>query len=551
MLSGFGNDKSGEGQLNSFRWGIDNRLHISTSTDGGDIVRAGANGEDPVSARRLNIRFDPRSRRFDFETTSGGGQHGMSMDDWGNTFVCGNSDPCQHLVYDTTRLARNPAVNAPPPAVNIAPGGKYTKLHRISEVEPWRQLRTKLRKEGAVPGSDEGGQPSGFFTGATGITVYRGDAYPAEFKGNVFVGEVANNLVFRAKLVPKGVSFVAERADKDKEFLATKDIWFRPVQFLQGPDGCLYVIDMYRELIEGAAFLAPPILKNVDPSAGVDKGRIWRIAPKDFKRPKPPKLSTATYGELVKLLDHPNGWQRDTAARLIYHAPNFEVGMLTKFLAEAKTPQGRILALNAIADIGVLTGEELLPNLADPDPHVRAHVLRLDNSISLNIELSSKMMATLARDPDPVVRCELIWSLHRTDNDDVAHAIREVVKRDVGDPWTRLAILCTATGNREARGLLDFIENAELRKTADGRAFIEALVETAGAGNRNTAVAALRGITRLREEDVGFQFHLISVLCRRASADNVKYFQVNKGMHARPVRPIGERAPRPRPGRQV
>ena len=84
---------------------------------------------------------------------------------------------------------------------------------RRSPVEPWRLLRTRLRSQGAIPGSDEGGTASGFFTGATGITTYQGDAWPAEFLDQVFVGEVANNLVYRARLEPAGVGLTAHRAD--------------------------------------------------------------------------------------------------------------------------------------------------------------------------------------------------------------------------------------------------------------------------------------------------------------------------------------------------
>src|SRR5262249_29134888 len=100
ILSGFGSDKAGEGQLNSFRWTLDNRILISTGLDGGDIVRQGQGKkeEDAVNVRRQNILLDPRTNNF--TVTSGGGQHGLTLDDWGNTFVCGNSDPCQHLAYD-------------------------------------------------------------------------------------------------------------------------------------------------------------------------------------------------------------------------------------------------------------------------------------------------------------------------------------------------------------------------------------------------------------------------------------------------------------------
>src|SRR5262249_13624891 len=234
VFTGFGRDHAGEAMLNSFQWRFDNRFHVSTNLAAGNARRAAKPDARPLSVRGQGFLFDPRSG--DFELTSGGGQHGMSLDDWGRTFVCANSDPIHLLMYDGRYLARNPFVQAPAAAVNIAPEGKFTKLHRISPNEPWRVLRTRLRKEGVVPGSDEGDQPSGFATGATGVTVYRGDAWPAEYRGDVFVGEVANNLVYRAKLEPKGLGLVARRADPDVEFLASTDNWFRPVQFANGPD---------------------------------------------------------------------------------------------------------------------------------------------------------------------------------------------------------------------------------------------------------------------------------------------------------------------------
>jgi putative membrane-bound dehydrogenase-like protein len=414
-LTGFGTDKAGEGQLNSFRWSIDNRILFSTGLDGGEVRGDGGN---PKSARGMNIKISPRGG---WETTSGGGQYGMSVDDFGRVYVCSNSEPIQTLAYDARYLKGVEHVQAPPAAVNILPTGKFTRLHRISAVEPWRDLRTRLRKEGKVPGSDEGGKPSGFFTSATGITVYRGDAFPADYRGNVFVGEPANNLIFRAKLKENGSLPVAEPADPEREFLASKDVWFRPVQLANAPDGCLYVIDMYRELIEGAAFLPPEALKTVDPSAGLDKGRIWRIVPDGFKRQPLPKLRNAGVNELVKLLEHPNGWHRDTASRLIWEDselvyPKYVKGadeQARKILRESPSPPARIHALHALDGMyGGLDDKTLLGALRNSDAQVRAHALRYCEQTHIRKgTYPAYDIWELRRDPDISVRIQLAYSM--------------------------------------------------------------------------------------------------------------------------------------------
>src|SRR5207247_2376952 len=179
-------------------------------------------------------------------------------------------------------------------------GGQHCTRRQEHEDFPHQPQRTVARPANETANRENRarqrrrGQPSGFFTGATGVTVYRGNAWPEEYRGNLFVGEVSGNLVYRARLEPKGVGFTATRADPDAEFLASTDNWFRPVQFANAPDGTLYMIDMYRELIEGAAFLPPQILKHMDVSAGVERGRIYRIVPDGFKQPKPPRLGKAT-----------------------------------------------------------------------------------------------------------------------------------------------------------------------------------------------------------------------------------------------------------------
>jgi putative membrane-bound dehydrogenase-like protein len=390
VLTGFGTDRSGEGMLNSFRWGLDNRYHVSTGADGGSIRNVQGADARAATVRSQILLFNPRGETF--ALLGGSRQHGMSMDDWGRTYVCGNSDPFQMVVYDSRYLERNPYLKAPAATVNVAPAGKFTKLYRKSEIEPWRKLRTELRRKGLVPGPDEGGTPSGFFTGATGVTVYRGDAYPLEFHGNLFVGDVANNLIHRAKAVPAGVGISAESAEPEREFLASADSFFRPVQMANGPDGCLWVIDMYRELIEGAAFLPPELLKKMDVASGIDHGRIYRVVP-DSGAKKLPRLGKATTAELVALLEHPNGWHRDTASRLLYQRQDRSIApALHRMAKESRAPIGRAQALGTLEGLGLLEAGEVLSALEDPSPSVREFALRLAEPLcAKNAAIAARM----------------------------------------------------------------------------------------------------------------------------------------------------------------
>lgn len=486
ILTGFERDKAGEAMLNSFRWGPDNRFHIATGLAGGNLRAADKPDAPAVLARRQNIRFDPRTSTF--EPTSGGGQHGMALDDWGDTFVCDNSNPIEHLTYDARYANRNPFVVAPSPVADINAAGRYPNLHKISPPEPWREARTRLRKDKLVPGSDEGGVPFGFFTGATGVTVYRGDAFPQSHRGNVFVGEVANNLVYRAKLVPKGLSWSAERAEKGREFLASKDNWFRPVQFANGPDGCLYVVDMYRELIEGAAFLPPQVLKHVDLAAGVDKGRIWRIVPDKFARPKPPVLGKATTAELVALLESANGWTRDTAARLLYQRQDKEVVDNLRFqFAPGGSAVGRMHTMYVLAGLNALSQHDVVVGLGAGEPQVREHALRLAERFPASVEVQKKL-AALVDDRDARVRYQLAFTLGSFKHESAAKLLADLARKDGESGQMRFAILCSA--NERGGALFALLAgDAKYRATAGGKTLLLALVAQVASANRPDELA--------------------------------------------------------------
>jgi len=519
VFTGFGSDVAGEAYLNSIRWGLGNRFHLSTSLSGGDIRVAGDPEAAAVSARGRGFIFDPRDLTK-FELTSGGGQHGMSMDDWGHKFVCSNSVPAQILMYDDRYLARNPSLQAPAAAVDIAPEGRLTHLYRVSPAEPWRELRTSLRKTGKFRGSDEGGKPFGFFTGATGITIFRGDAWPDAYRGNLIVGDVANNLVYRATLEQQGVGLVARRADEGREFFASRDIWTRPVQFANAPDGTLYVLDIYRGLIEGAAFLPPEFLKVIDPVSGNDRGRIYRIEHASFKRRRTPNLRELSTVELVALLEHPNGWHRDTASRLLYERQDrASVGALEALARNSTRAEGRMTALYSLSGIGALSEAMLLTALDDQSPLVRVHTLRLSERFASTSPALVARMCRMTDDADTRVRYQLAFSLGAAAGVERNTALSTIANENGSDSWFRLAVLSSL---QEGSGDVfeSVVSDKAFRDAPHGREFLVTLAKQIGTNNRQGEIGAvLKSLGELPASEQPLAESLVTTLAEELKGD--------------------------------
>ncbi|MEZ6121886.1 MAG: alpha/beta fold hydrolase [Planctomycetaceae bacterium] len=369
-----------QGLLNSFQWGIDNRIHGATSSSGGLVRRPDQPESAAVNLRGRDFSFDPKTH--DLRAEPGGAQHGLSFADFGRKFVCSNSDHAQFIVYDDTYFSGRSDVIPPPVRISIADDGGQAPVFRSSPVEPWRIVRTRLRVSGAASGPVEGGgRAAGYFTGATGITIYRGDAWGEEFSGTAFIGDVGSNIVHRKQLIPKGVTYTATRIDQQSEFLRSRDIWFRPVQFSNAPDGSLHVLDMYREVIEHPKSLPPEIKQHLDLTSGRDRGRLYRIVRKGHPVRRSVDLSTATAPELIRLLDHPNSWHRETAARLLYE--NSETfgdplqSLLSTAAVRAASPVGRVHSLHLLHRLNLLKAEHIATALRDATADVCEQALRL------------------------------------------------------------------------------------------------------------------------------------------------------------------------------
>lgn len=491
VFTGFGSGAARlnvQALINSFNWGLDNRIHGATGPIGGNEVRSTAtNGGPALDLRGRDFAFDPRSMRIQAE--AGGGQYGLSFDSVGRKFVCSNSDHLQMLLFDARYAGRNPAFAMPSPRLSIAEDGPAAEVFRISPDEPWRIVRTRWRISGVVPGMVEGGgRVSGYFTGATGATIYRGNAYGPAFVDNAFIGDAGGNLVHRKVLSPNGVALTARRPadEQNMEFVASRDTWFRPVHFQNAPDGCLYIADMYREVIEHPWSIPEAIKKHIDLNSGHDRGRIYRIVPENFQQPKLPKLGSATTAQLVANLDSANGWTRDTAARLLYERQDRRaVPELETLLAKTKSAVTRIHVLHALQGLLVLDTRHLIAGLSDADERVREHAVRLCEPALTGARgagpLSDKLLA-MTKEISPRVRYQLAFTLGEVRSPARPGALAELIRHDAASPHMRAAVLSSlADGAGEVFATL--VRDVRFRGQPGSEEFLRQLAEVIGARN--------------------------------------------------------------------
>jgi putative membrane-bound dehydrogenase-like protein len=467
--------------VNGLQWGVDNRIYGVTAANGGEIRPADQPNATPISVRGRDFRFDPATGRF--EAISGTAQFGNAFDDWYHRFLSANRLVTGHVVLPAHALARNPFLPVARTVQDCAAEGVDVPLpmYQISPPEPWRVVRTeRYHAEGQkLPLSEM--VVTGIFTSGTGITIYRGAAYPEQYRGQAFVGNVAGNLVHRRLLEPLGATFNAKRIDEKCEFVASTDNWFRPVNFVNAPDGTLHVIDMYREIVEHPWSIPDDIKAHLDLESGSERGRIYRLTPPGFVPAKPPRLGKATTAQLVATLENPNAWWRETAQRLLYQRQDrAAVAPLRRLNRESQLPLARLHALGALHGLGALETSDIAHALQDPAAGVREQAVqfaeaRLNNSP----ELADGVRAA-ADDAEARVRFHAAIAIGALSDEASTAALIRIARRDASDPWTRLAILSSSAERSVA------LFAALLRDDAGPQemALLVQLASTIGARNR-------------------------------------------------------------------
>lgn len=494
VIVGF-NNSNVQGLGNGLEWGLEHKIYFVSGLVGGEFTR---NDRKLFTPGRRDIRFNPKTMEFDL--TSGGDQFGHGVDDFGNRFVCNNSNHIEHVAWPLHYLDRNPQLTDPGIRRSIAKEGAAAVVYRTSGPEPWRVVRTarRIADPKFVASAAKSEQvAAGYFTSATGVTIYRGGAYPPEYYGNAFIGDVGANLVHRKQLTEDGISFVAERTEPEVEFLSSSDNWFRPANFVNAPDGTLYILDMCRETIEHPASIPEDIKEFLDLESGHDMGRVYRLTPPNWKRPKTPKLGNASTAELVEALQSPHGWVRDTAHRLIWERQDqAAVKPLRALLASNPKPVTAVLALYDLNDLGALRPDDVISGLNHADARVREHSLRLAEQLADRHPPVLEAMLGLIDDKSLRVRWQLTFSLGELASPNALEGLKRLTAQAAGDPTLRTAWLSSV--HRQSAGLA-----RDLLTTADDKTLpilVELIRQVAAGTDAAATIPLLAGVLELSDK---------------------------------------------------
>ena len=336
----------------------------------------------------------------------GSGQWGLSRDDVGR-------------VYYSTGGGERPAMDFQQPIIYGKIDGPGQFEAGFNEVFPLVQIPDvqgggrRFRRENNT---------LNHFTGVAGQHVYRGDRLPKELYGELFIPEPVGRLIRRASVVQEQGKIILKNATPRSEFLRSDDANFRPLNMATGPDGCLYIVDMYRGIIqEGNWVRRGSYLRGVVEEHGLDKnvqrGRIYRLVHATTKRGPRPNMLDQSSAELVKHLEHPNGWWRDTAQKLLVVRADKKIVPALKSLAQrSRQPLARLHALWTLEGLDEWDAQLILGRLNDPDSRVRAGAIRLAEEGVLKGETSlAAAMKLGAKDADITVVIQSVLSALRAD----------------------------------------------------------------------------------------------------------------------------------------
>lgn len=419
----------------------DNWIYVTSGLTGGKITCPQHPDRPAISLQRTDFRFRPDLSEY--EAASGGAQFGHTFDDFGRRFICYNRVQTQHVVIDAKTLARNP---------KLAFSEMVQNCPVETVAEPLKGHGAASRLYPLSSNVTTADSHAGTFTAACAVTVFRGSGLPELFAGSVFSCDPTGNLVHVDKLESRGVTFAARPQLPQRELLASSDSWFRPVFLTSGPDGALYVCDMYRKTIEHPDYLPVEIRKHTDFSGGKTMGRIWRVVRADaslenLARLRQSDLTKSTTAELVERLNHQDAWQRETAQRLLLaRRDDNAVELLRRLITNRQTPAASVVLALHLLPPAAMDNDQLRSLLAHSAPPLREQAVLLVAGRIASQRAWLKELVPHAQDGDARVRFETAIALGNVvdpsaaEQTEIAQALALIAARDGDDRWLRAAV---------------------------------------------------------------------------------------------------------------
>ncbi|ADB40976.1 cytochrome c class I [Spirosoma linguale DSM 74] len=280
------------------------------------------------------------------------------------------------------------------------------------------------------------------FTSGNGQSIFRGDRLPADLVGDYLINEPVARIIRRAKVVNRDGKTYLENVYKHKEFIASTDFFFRPVNTYTGPDGLLYIIDMNRGIIQESNWTKKgTFLRNkidqYDLAKVNQRGRIWRLVHDGYKPGPKPHMLDVPATDLVKHLDHPNGWWRDNAQKQIVLLGDKSVVPVLKQMAGGQngaSALGRLHALWTLEGLDAIDKDMLYTALKDSDAQMRrAAVWISERYLKQNDGDMIARVGSLANDPNYDVKTQLILSLGANKNERARQIVQDILARNSGN----------------------------------------------------------------------------------------------------------------------
>jgi glucose/arabinose dehydrogenase len=392
-----------EHQRSGLDWNIDNWIYVTT---------------DPV-------RFKYRQSHLIVDTLVSGsnGQWGLTHDDYGRLYF--------------SRAASGMAATG----FQINPAYGQLDLEDAWD-EKFREIWPTIKTPDVNGGPQTLREDSTMFgfTSVTGQSVFRGDRLPENFKGNYFVAEPVGRFIRRAILSDDDGIISLKNAYTQDEFLTSTDMNFRPVNTYTGPDGCLYIVDMYRGIIQESTWAQPgSFLYDQIISKGLDKnirrGRIYRLVYDGMQRGEKPALLDASLNQLISYLSHPNGWWRDNAQRELVIRGDQSIIPTLKEKAASNNTLERLHALWTLEGLDALDKEIIIDALDARDVQVLKAAVRLSEPL---INASDKevleKLEKLSRHSSRDVRSQVLLSLGGSEAGDQKEIVQKILDDSPDDP---------------------------------------------------------------------------------------------------------------------